>query len=172
MMKRAFDVVVAAAALIAFAPPVLAMRLVLGKRVLFVPEHPGLHGVPFKLIKFRTMLEAYGPDGQPLPEEQRMTGLGGYLRSVSLDQLPNLWMVLKGVTSLVRPRPGYAGAMASPLAMRDLASSWPCRQRKGDESGAAKATMWEGSGDDTAARGVAHSIHLPGNGTAEFSLGR
>jgi lipopolysaccharide/colanic/teichoic acid biosynthesis glycosyltransferase len=109
MMKRAFDVVVGAAALVAFAPLMLAValavRLVLGKPVLFVQQRPGLHGVPFKLVKFRTMLEAYGPDGQPLPEEQRMTGLGGFLRSLSLDELPELWMVLKGDMSLVGPRP-------------------------------------------------------------------
>jgi lipopolysaccharide/colanic/teichoic acid biosynthesis glycosyltransferase len=109
MIKRAVDVVVSAAALIAFSPVLLAValavRLALGKPVLFVQERPGLHGVPFKLIKFRTMLEAYAPDGQPLPEEQRMTGLGGFLRSLSLDELPELWLVLKGDMSLVGPRP-------------------------------------------------------------------
>jgi lipopolysaccharide/colanic/teichoic acid biosynthesis glycosyltransferase len=109
-MKLLFDVVVAAAALLAGAllllAVALAVRLVLGRPVLFVQERPGLHGAPFRLVKFRTMrAAAVDASGRPLPDEARLTRLGRFLRATSLDELPELWNVLKGEMSLVGPRP-------------------------------------------------------------------
>jgi len=108
-MKRLLDIVIASMALPILALPMLAIalavRLVLGKPVLFVQERPGLHGVPFKLIKFRTMREAYDAHGEPLSDTERMTRFGSFLRAMSLDELPELINVLKGEMSLVGPRP-------------------------------------------------------------------
>lgn len=108
-MKRLLDVVLASAALAILAVPMLAImlavRCVLGKPIFFIQERPGLHGVPFRLIKFRTMREAYDADGQPLSDELRMTRFGSFLRATSLDELPELVNVLKGEMSLVGPRP-------------------------------------------------------------------
>ena len=108
-MKRAFDVLVAAAALAVLALPMLAIALVvrvnLGKPVIFVQPRPGRHGVPFRLIKFRTMRNAYDASGELLPDEERLTRLGRFLRATSLDELPELWNVVRGEMSLVGPRP-------------------------------------------------------------------
>jgi len=108
-MKRAFDVLVAAAAVTLLAPLLLAtagaVRLCLGKPVLFTQLRPGLHGAPFRMIKFRTMREAVDAKGQPLPDGERLTRLGRFLRAASLDELPELWNVLRGDMSLVGPRP-------------------------------------------------------------------
>ena len=109
MIKRAFDFVAAAFGLLLLAPvmAVLAWQISkkLGSPVLFRQTRPGLHGKPFQMIKFRTMRDAIGPDGQPLPDSERMTPFGSFLRSASLDELPELWNVLKGEMSLVGPRP-------------------------------------------------------------------
>lgn len=108
-MKRCFDVCVAAVALVLLAIPLLLLALLvrvrLGKPVLFSQLRPGMHGKPFRMIKFRTMTDARGPDGALLPDAQRLTSLGRFLRSTSLDELPELWNVLKGDMSLVGPRP-------------------------------------------------------------------
>ena len=108
-MKRIFDITIAAVALSVLALPLfviaLAVWLVLDRPVLFVQERPGLHGVPFKLVKFRTMREARDAEGRPLADEVRLTSLGRFLRTTSLDELPELWNVLKGDMSLVGPRP-------------------------------------------------------------------
>jgi len=108
-MKRVFDLLVAAAAVVLLAPLMLAivvaLRLCLGKPVLFVQERPGLHGVPFRIVKFRTMRDAVDAEGRPLPDGERLTRLGTFLRSTSLDELPELWNVLRGDMSLVGPRP-------------------------------------------------------------------
>ena len=77
----------------------------LGSPVLFVQERPGLRGRPFRMFKFRTMRDAVGKNGEPLPDEMRLTRLGKVLRASSLDELPELWNVLKGDMSLVGPRP-------------------------------------------------------------------
>jgi lipopolysaccharide/colanic/teichoic acid biosynthesis glycosyltransferase len=109
MLKRAFDVLVSAVALILLSPVLavlaLAVRTKLGTPVLFRQRRPGLHGRPFTLVKFRTMRDAQDPCGRPLPDEQRLTPFGRWLRSTSLDELPELWNVLKGDMSLVGPRP-------------------------------------------------------------------
>jgi lipopolysaccharide/colanic/teichoic acid biosynthesis glycosyltransferase len=108
-MKRCFDVCVAAVALVLLAIPLLLLALLvrvkLGKPVLFSQLRPGMRGKPFRMIKFRTMTDARGPDGALLPDAQRLTSFGRFLRSTSLDELPELWNVLKGDMSLVGPRP-------------------------------------------------------------------
>jgi lipopolysaccharide/colanic/teichoic acid biosynthesis glycosyltransferase len=107
--KRALDLVVALAGLVLIAPiliaTALAVRIRLGKPVLFRQQRPGLGGRPFDLLKFRTMTDARDADGQPLPDDRRLTPLGRLLRRTSLDELPELINVLKGDMSLVGPRP-------------------------------------------------------------------
>jgi len=109
MAKRLFDIIMAGAGLAALAPLLLfvaiLIRVNLGAPVLFRQQRPGLHGAPFFLVKFRTMRDACDNDGNQLPDEQRMTKLGTALRNLSLDELPELWNVLKGDMSLVGPRP-------------------------------------------------------------------
>ena len=109
MLKRLFDFLMALFGLVVLSP-VLAIlawqiRNKLGSPVLFRQTRPGLHGKAFQMIKFRTMRDAIGPDGKPLPDSERMTPFGSFLRSASLDELPELWNVLKGDMSLVGPRP-------------------------------------------------------------------
>ena len=108
-MKRAIDVVVAAAGLVVLSPvlAVLAVlvRVRLGSPVLFRQERAGMDGQPFVLAKFRTMTDDRGPDGELLPDEDRLPAFGSFLRSTSLDELPELVHVLKGEMSLVGPRP-------------------------------------------------------------------
>ena len=83
----------------------LAVRLKLGSPVLFRQQRPGLRGKPFTLVKFRTMLDARDSNGRPLPDAERLPPFGRWLRATSLDELPELWNVLKGEMSLVGPRP-------------------------------------------------------------------
>ncbi len=108
-VKVALDRSAAAAGLLALSPVLLgvaaAVRWRMGAPVLFRQPRPGLGGRTFQVLKFRTMLEAVGPDGRPLPDEARLTALGRLLRATSLDELPQLWNVLRGDLSLVGPRP-------------------------------------------------------------------
>ncbi len=108
-MKRLFDVVASACALLLLALPLLVViwmvRRKLGSPVFFTQMRPGLHGKPFLMVKFRTMTDARGPDGALLPDADRLTPFGRFLRATSLDELPELWNVLKGDMSLVGPRP-------------------------------------------------------------------
>ena len=107
--KDLLDRVLAGGALVALSPLVIGTALVvrsqLGAPVLFRQKRPGQWQQPFEVLKFRTMLDARGPDGTPLPDEVRLTRVGQFLRSTSLDELPQLWNVLKGDLSLVGPRP-------------------------------------------------------------------
>jgi sugar transferase EpsL len=108
-MKRAFDIVVSAAMLLVLAPVMLLMtllvRLKLGRPVLFAQERPGRAGRLFRLYKFRTMNDERDGEGSLCPDEERLGRFGRTLRSTSLDELPELWNVLKGDMSLVGPRP-------------------------------------------------------------------
>ena len=109
MLKRTFDFTVALTALIVISPVVLALavlvRLFLGAPVLFTQVRPGLHGKPFTVYKFRTMTDAKDAAGALLPDDVRLTRFGLFLRRSSLDELPQLFNVLKGDVSLVGPRP-------------------------------------------------------------------
>lgn len=109
MGKRMFDIVASATLLVALAPLIagiaLAVRIGLGRPVLFCQERPGRHGKPFRMVKFRSMTDRRGPDGLLLADAQRMTRFGQFLRGSSLDELPELWNVLKGEMSFVGPRP-------------------------------------------------------------------
>jgi lipopolysaccharide/colanic/teichoic acid biosynthesis glycosyltransferase len=108
-LKRCLDVVLSACGLVVLAPLMavvaLAIRLTMGPPVLFRHTRPGLHGRPFVMLKFRTMTNARGEDGELLPADQRLTRLGILLRRWSIDELPELWNVLRGEMSLVGPRP-------------------------------------------------------------------
>ncbi len=108
-MKRVFDLLVACVTLILFMPVLFVVavliRLKLGSPVLFHPTRPGFHGKPFRMFKFRTMAEANDTNGAALPDESRLSLFGRFLRASSLDELPELWNVLKGDMSLVGPRP-------------------------------------------------------------------
>lgn len=108
-MKRFSDFLVAVMVLLVFALPLIVLvwlvRRKLGSPVFFRQVRPGLHGKPFVMVKFRTMTGERGPDGQLLPDVMRLTPFGRFLRATSLDELPELWNVLKGDMSLVGPRP-------------------------------------------------------------------
>lgn len=109
MLKRIFDVVASATALLLLSPviAIVAWQISrkMGSPVLFRQVRPGLNGKPFEMVKFRTMKDAVDAAGNPLPDSERMTPFGQFLRSSSLDELPELWNVLKGDMSLVGPRP-------------------------------------------------------------------
>jgi lipopolysaccharide/colanic/teichoic acid biosynthesis glycosyltransferase len=108
-LKRAFDVVVAAIALVVLSPVlvliVLAVRIAMGSPVLFRQQRPGRYGAPFTMTKFRTMTDRRDPSGELRPDVERLTRLGRFLRRTSLDELPELVDVLRGDMSLVGPRP-------------------------------------------------------------------
>jgi lipopolysaccharide/colanic/teichoic acid biosynthesis glycosyltransferase len=109
MIKRAFDLVVvvltAPVWLLVVAIVAIAVRRRLGRPAIFTQQRPGLHGRPFILVKFRTMTDARSEHAVLLPDADRLTDFGRWLRSTSLDELPELWNVLKGDMSLVGPRP-------------------------------------------------------------------
>lgn len=134
-MKRIFDLVAALLGLVILAIPLMLLGLLvhykLGGPVLFRMTRPGLHGRPFELIKFRSMTNDVGPDGQLLSDAQRLTPFGQLLRSTSLDELPELWNVLKGDMSLVGPRPllmeyleRYSPEQARRLEVRPGITGW------------------------------------------------
>jgi lipopolysaccharide/colanic/teichoic acid biosynthesis glycosyltransferase len=107
--KRMLDILIAAGALALLSPLLLAIagsvRVAIGSPVLFRQQRPGLAGQPFTILKFRTMTDARDEQGHLLPDAQRLPPFGRFLRSTSLDELPELWNVLKGDMSLVGPRP-------------------------------------------------------------------
>lgn len=108
-MKRILDIIIASIALILLSPlyALVAYKVKknLGSPVLFRQVRPGLHGKPFEMIKFRTMKDAVDEQGNPLPDSERLTPFGQMLRSTSLDEMPELWNVIKGDMSIVGPRP-------------------------------------------------------------------
>lgn len=107
--KRAFDFILAAISSLILAPLIIVLVILvylrLGSPVFYRQTRPGLHGKPFEVIKFRSMLDAYDEEAKLLPNDQRMTPFGQLLRSLSLDELPELWNILKGDMSFVGPRP-------------------------------------------------------------------
>jgi lipopolysaccharide/colanic/teichoic acid biosynthesis glycosyltransferase len=107
--KRLFDLVLVIPSLIVLSPVIalvaVAARIALGRGVMYRQERPGLGGKPFMLYKFRTMVEAHDEQGNPLSDADRLTPFGNWLRKWSLDELPQLWNVLRGDMSLVGPRP-------------------------------------------------------------------
>lgn len=107
--KRALDLALALPALVLLSPVMAVVALAiarrLGRPVLFRQQRPGWQGRPFEVLKFRTMTEARGPDGELLPDAERLPPFGRWLRSTSLDELPQLWNVVRGELSLVGPRP-------------------------------------------------------------------
>ena len=109
MLKRLFDIVSATVGLLLLAPVILIVawqvKNKLGSPVFFRQTRPGLDGKPFEMIKFRTMRDAHDAEGRPLPDSERITPFGRFLRSSSLDELPEFWNVLKGDMSVVGPRP-------------------------------------------------------------------
>lgn len=108
-MKRIIDILGAGLGLLLFSPVLAIVAYKIGREmgspVLFRQMRPGRHGKPFKMVKFRTMRDTIDTDGRPLPDAARLTKLGRFLRSSSIDELPELWNVLKGDMSLVGPRP-------------------------------------------------------------------
>jgi lipopolysaccharide/colanic/teichoic acid biosynthesis glycosyltransferase len=108
-MKRLFDLCGAVLCILIFALPLLLLvyliRSKLGSPVFFTQVRPGLNGKPFRMVKFRSMTDERSPDGELLPDVDRLSRFGALLRSTSLDELPELWNVLKGEMSLVGPRP-------------------------------------------------------------------
>jgi lipopolysaccharide/colanic/teichoic acid biosynthesis glycosyltransferase len=109
MVKRAFDVFLSVSGLVFLFPVFVIIswqvRKKMGYPVFFRQVRPGLNRKPFELVKFRTMKDAHDAEGNPLPDSERLTPFGQFLRSSSLDELPELWNVLKGDMSLVGPRP-------------------------------------------------------------------
>ena len=109
MLKRLLDIIIASIALILLSPLYFyvahKVKKNLGSPVLFRQVRPGLNGKPFEMIKFRTMKDAVDAEGNPLPDSERLTPFGKMLRSTSLDEMPELWNVIKGDMSVVGPRP-------------------------------------------------------------------
>ncbi|NKG38765.1 sugar transferase [Acinetobacter johnsonii] len=109
MLKRLLDIVIASIALVLLSPLYFyvahKVKKNLGSPVLFRQVRPGLNGKPFEMIKFRTMKDALDEQGNPLPDSERLTPFGKMLRSTSLDEMPELWNVIKGDMSVVGPRP-------------------------------------------------------------------
>lgn len=109
MVKRLFDILVSGFCLVILVIPLLFLALLvwlnLGSPVFFVQLRPGINGEAFEILKFRTMRNADDSSGDPLPDRKRITRFGAFLRESSLDELPELWNVLKGEMSLVGPRP-------------------------------------------------------------------
>ncbi|HEX7117789.1 MAG TPA: sugar transferase [Longimicrobiales bacterium] len=147
MLKRGFDLLAACVGLVILAPVLagvaVAVRVALGRPVLYRQLRPGRGGRPFVLYKFRTMREAYDERGRPLPDDVRMTRLGAFLRSTSLDELPELYNVLRGEMSLVGPRPLlpeylplYTAEQARRHAVRPGITGWA-------QVNGRNATTWE-----------------------------
>lgn len=109
MVKRALDIVISGTAIVVFLPVILTLaimiRFAIGAPVFFTQDRPGLNGIPFRMVKFRTMTNAQDQSGKLLPDADRLTSFGRFLRSSSLDELPELWNILKGDMSIVGPRP-------------------------------------------------------------------
>ncbi|HEY6584635.1 MAG TPA: sugar transferase, partial [Gaiellaceae bacterium] len=108
-MRRALDFVGATFLAVVLSPILAglaaAIRLTMGSPVFFRQLRPGYKGEPFEVVKFRTMKDAVGPDGESLPDDERLTRLGIFMRQLSLDELPQLWNIIRGDMSFIGPRP-------------------------------------------------------------------
>ena len=109
-IKRIADFTIALRAIVCLSPLLLVITLFLhfankGAGAFFVQERPGLHGKIFKMVKYKTMRDAFDQEGKPLPDKERLTPVGRVVRSLSIDELPQLWNVLKGDMALIGPRP-------------------------------------------------------------------
>lgn len=109
-LKRAIDISASAGVLLLFSPVLLTVAILLhffneGAGIFFLQERPGYKGKPFRIVKFKTMNERRDKEGKLLPDRQRITRFGAFVRNSSLDELPQLWNVLKGEMSLIGPRP-------------------------------------------------------------------
>ncbi len=109
-IKRIVDFLIALTAIVCLLPVLLVITLFLhfankGAGAFFVQERPGLHGKIFKMVKYKTMRDAFDQEGKPLPDKDRLTRVGRVVRSLSIDELPQLWNVLRGDMSLIGPRP-------------------------------------------------------------------
>lgn len=109
MFKRSLDFIFSLVSILLFSPVLIIVALLvwlkIGRPIMFRQVRPGLNGKPFELFKFRTMRDAIGPDGRPLPDDERLVPFGRFLRSTSLDELPGIFNILKGDMSFVGPRP-------------------------------------------------------------------
>lgn len=127
LIKRLFDIIVSALVLVILSPLLLAVGLIIyithGKPVLFLHTRPGLGGKPFNLVKFRSMKNIHDEDGVLLPDAERITKFGHFIRRTSIDELPEIYNVLRGDMSLVGPRP---------LLMQYLARYSPEQRRRHD----------------------------------------
>lgn len=108
-IKRMLDIIISMAALVVSAVPMaiiaVVIRMTMGRNILFIQERPGKNSKIFRILKFRTMTDARDKNGKLLPDEVRLTSFGKFLRRTSLDELPQLWNILKGEMSIVGPRP-------------------------------------------------------------------
>ena len=108
-MRRLIDLTGASILSVVLSPVLaglaLAIRLSMGRPIFFRQQRPGYRGEPFEVVKFRTMKDVNGADGEPLPDEERLTKVGIFMRQLSLDELPQLWNILKGDMSFIGPRP-------------------------------------------------------------------
>ena len=108
-MRRLIDLTGASILSVVLSPVLaglaVAIRLSMGRPIFFRQQRPGYKGEPFEVYKFRTMKDAAGADGEPLPDEERLTKVGIFMRQLSLDELPQLWNILKGDMSFIGPRP-------------------------------------------------------------------
>jgi sugar transferase EpsL len=169
--KRLFDLAVCVSALIFLSPVllvvVLLVRYKLGSPALFRQQRPGLGGQPFWLLKFRTMTDARDAKGVSLPDSERLTAFGRFLRSSSLDELPELFNVLKGDMSLVGPRP---------LLMQYMKRYTPEQARRHEVkpgiTGWAQVNGFRGETDtiEKMSGRVAHDLHYIDNWSLPFDL--
>jgi len=108
-MRRILDIIAAGCGLLLLSPVFIVVAFMIWRQIdspiFFWQTRPGLNGKPFRMVKFRTMRDAVDAEGNPLPDSERLTELGRFLRGSSLDELPELWNVLKGEMSLIGPRP-------------------------------------------------------------------